>query len=98
MHRKGLIYKWKFFVDARNPNSDPSKFLAYDSKGESGRFGFCAISRTIDNDWSILDLIDDATHSTRAPKNTVSAIARTAPLMPQRLRCAFELKAPQHQM
>ena len=40
----------------------------------------------------MLDLIDDATHFRRTPKNTVSAIARIALLMPQRIRSTFELK------
>src|SRR5215472_12698850 len=53
-HRNALIFQRKFFSDAaRNPNNEPSKFFAYDFKGKFARFGFCAVLRTIDNDWSI---------------------------------------------
>jgi hypothetical protein len=36
--------------NARNPNNKPSKFLAHDFKGKFARFGFSAVSATIDND------------------------------------------------
>ena len=54
MYRNALIYKRKIFLlTVETPTAEPSKFSAFDFKGEFARFDFSAVSATIDNDWSI---------------------------------------------
>jgi hypothetical protein len=59
--------------DGLKPSGEPSNISAFDFKGKSARFGFCAVSTTIVNDWSISDLSDGRLATDRALENTVSS-------------------------
>jgi hypothetical protein len=51
----------------------PSKFFAFDFKGEFAQFAICAVSATIDNDRPISRFFDRAARRDGLNKNTVSA-------------------------
>jgi hypothetical protein len=73
-HQRGEVcdcfaYRRKFFWrNAQNPTVEPSKFFAYDFKGKFARFGFCAVSTTIENDRSISSKPQAGTMSPRPKK------------------------------
>jgi hypothetical protein len=56
-----------------DPNCKPTKIFGADFQQEIARFRFNAVSATIDNDPSILLLVDRATRRAVSAKNTVTA-------------------------
>jgi hypothetical protein len=81
-HRNALIFQRNFFLlTVKARLAIRQKFFAYDFKGKFARFGFCAVSRTIENDWSISSKPQANTISRRPQKKTVTAYR------PRRARC-----------